>query len=85
MTLQRNALWLAGLAVVVSIASPGAQQAQRSSGNPAMARWEIERAGMLRLVVDRARTHVADLLLRVEIGTMAPIDVAGAQTTQKYI
>jgi len=49
-------------------------QAPRSS-------WQTERVAMLKLVVERARTHVQDVRARAAIGTMAPIDIRTSETS----
>src|SRR5436189_355990 len=65
---------IAIVGIALMVLSVGGVQAQRATST----RWEAERSGMLKLVLDRARAHVRDVHAMVEIGTMAPIDDRGS-------
>jgi hypothetical protein len=72
--MKRTAGWTLALALLAfSFASArGAGMVQRPDLE---ARWQAERAGMVKQVLDRARAHQRSIRSMVEIGTMAPIDV----------
>lgn len=61
------------LAVAGFTASEG--RAQVPAGRSIEPAWQAERAFHLNRIMERARASFNDTLLRVEIGTLAPIDV----------
>jgi hypothetical protein len=75
------------LAVVGLAASEGRAQAvttRQDTGRPArmspgQGQWEAERAFHLTRVLERAKAQLNNTLLRIEIGTTAPIDADGAR------
>ena len=72
------------VALVLSAAAAAQQPSAASASQPITsisARWESERAGMLKQMLDRARVHARAVQLMVEIGTMRPSDERGAQKT----
>ena len=74
-----NRRLLAVTAIVLALAgSIGAgAQTQRQSNRTSW--WQAERTFHLTQIMARARASYNDTLLRVQIGTMAPIDVKAAQ------
>lgn len=66
------------LALICTAAAGAYAQRQRSGPNPQDA-WQAERAFHLGLIMERARANYRDTLTKVEIGTMAPIDVKATQ------
>ena len=76
-----NRLLRASVVVLVLIGGFAAglnAQRQRASPNPTDA-WQAERAFHLGMIMERARANYRDTLTKVEIGTMAPIDVKATQ------
>ena len=63
------------LAVAGFAASEGRAQVPVPAGRSIEPAWQAERAFHLNRIMERARASFNDTLLRVEIGTLAPIDV----------
>jgi hypothetical protein len=57
---------------------PQAAQPPPTQPQDADEKWRAERAEMFRQLVERARRHLADAKARVQIGTLAPFEVAAA-------
>lgn len=66
------------LALIGSAAVGVYAQRQRATPSPQDA-WQAERAFHLNLIMERARANYRDTLVKIEIGTMAPIDARGTQ------
>ena len=77
--MNRRRFAVLGLAVALAgFATEG--HAQRTAPRqPGEGMWQAERAFHLTQVMERARRQLNNTLLKVEIGTMAPIDVDGAR------
>ena len=70
-------LAVAGFAVSESraqVATPGQGAQQVTRVNPGAGQWQAERAFHLTRVLERAKAQLNNTLLKIEIGTMAPID-----------
>src|SRR5678816_3836628 len=63
------------LAVAGLTASEGRAQVPVPAGRSIEPAWQAERTFHLNRIIERARASFNDTLLRVEIGTLAPIDV----------
>lgn len=71
---------LAVTAIVLALAGGiGAAQTQRQSNRTSW--WQAERTFQLNQIMARARVSYTDALLKVQIGTLAPIDVKATQET----
>ena len=74
-----------GVSLALSAALLSAQDATQPAAPQAAqttdARWQTERVQQLKQVMERVRSHVKDNALRVEIGTLAPVDLKGSQQT----
>lgn len=77
--MNRRRFAVLGLAVALAgFATEG--YAQRTAPRqPGEGMWQAERAFHLTQLMERARRQLNNTLLKVEIGTMAPIDVDGAR------
>jgi hypothetical protein len=62
------------LAVAGFAVSEGRAQAASRASRGAQVEWQAERAFHLTRIMERARASLNDALLRIEIGTLAPID-----------
>ena len=67
------------LAVAGFAVSEGRAQVGVPAGRSTLATWQAERAFYLNMTLQRAKSQLNDTLVKVEIGTMAPIDVDGAR------
>ena len=62
------------LAVAGYAASEGRAQVAMPAGRSIESAWQAERAFHLNRIMERARASLNDTLVKIEIGTMAPID-----------
>src|SRR5262245_43275309 len=61
----------------VTVTARAQNQAQRA--NLASTTWQAERAFQLNKILERAKTQLKNTYIKVEIGTMAPIDVQASE------
>lgn len=76
-----NRRLLAVLGLVAALFGFAAESHAQRTGpaRPGDGMWQAERAFHLTQLMERARRQLNNTLLKVEIGTMAPIDVDGAR------
>jgi hypothetical protein len=62
------------LAVAGFVVSEGRAQVAVPAGRSTLAIWQAERAFYLNMIQERAKAQLNNTLLKIQIGTMAPID-----------
>ena len=67
------------LAVAALVVAEGRAQVPAGARNSIEAAWQAERVFHLNRVMERALISLNDTLLKIEIGTMAPIDADAAR------
>ena len=77
--MNRRMFAVLGLAAALTGFATESHAQRTAPRQPGEGMWQAERAFHLTQVMERARRQLNNTLLKVEIGTMAPIDVDGAR------
>jgi len=77
--MNRRMFTVLGLVAVLSGFATESHAQRTAPRQPGDGMWQAERAFYLTQLIERARRQLNNTLLKVEIGTMAPIDVDAAR------